>query len=532
MAILSRSHYLPTDGGKLYTIVLLPDRGEKFPTVIFRSPYVDHLQNMTDEEVRKDLERGHGGWVERGYAVVFQHCRGRGLSEGEHIPYIYERADGLALQAWIRTQSFYNGELYLCGGSYTASVHYCTAPFAPDIKGAVFEVQETERYDLNFRNGFYKIGLHGRWYVENYKRKTMPQKPYVTESFNLLPLTDFSRSVLGEKDDCFDEVLMHPNRDDPFWDSELGGGYARHALRHAGIPMLITTAFYDIYTQGIFDMWRDLDEDTRAKCAMVVNPYDHGGGCYAQPIRFPRAHVFEEWPAYAIQWLDYVRGKQETPFPLGKVTYYKLFGECWCCDDFDTPTEPLDLPIGTGEATYTYNPYAPAYFKGGLSGNFDGAAYQDPPGSRYDILSYYTPAFDEDTYIKGQMSARLKVRSDCEDTCFYMRLSLTTEGGDFGLRDDIHALSEFAPDYTPGEDVVVDFTFDEHAFVIKKGARLRIDISSSALPYYVRHTNTKGHFATQTQAKVAQNTVAIGESTLRLPVCKNDSALKSYLEGE
>ena len=62
----------------------------------------------------------------------------------------------------------------------------------------------------------------------------------------------------------------------------------------------------------------------------------------------------------------------------------------------------------------------------------------------------------------------------------------------------------------------MDFSFDEHAFVIKKGEKLRIDVSSSAFPHYVRHTNNKGLYSIQTTAKIAHNTVICDKSTLTL----------------
>ena len=62
----------------------------------------------------------------------------------------------------------------------------------------------------------------------------------------------------------------------------------------------------------------------------------------------------------------------------------------------------------------------------------------------------------------------------------------------------------------------MDFSFDEHAFVIKKGERLRIDVSSSAFPLYVRHTNNRGLFALQTTAKIAHNTVICEKSSITL----------------
>ena len=101
---------------------------------------------------------------------------------------------------------------------------------------------------------------------------------------------------------------------------------------------------------------------------------------------------------------------------------------------------------------------------------------------RNDIITIYTPEFTEDTFVKGKIKARLKVKSDCSDTCFYIRISLCKIEGDYGLRDDINQISNFCADYTPNTEIEMDFFFDEHAFVIKKGEKLRIDISSSAFP--------------------------------------------------
>ena len=165
--------YLEKDHTQLFTVICLPENTGKFPTVIYRNPYVDTAQHQTEEEICAAKLLDFKGWLENGYAVVFQHCRGRGKSSGDCIPYIFEREDGLFLQDWVRKQPFYNGELYLCGGSYTTSVHFVTAPFAPDIKGAVLEIQDCERYNCNYRNGFYKMGLHGGWYVGMYKKKSV-----------------------------------------------------------------------------------------------------------------------------------------------------------------------------------------------------------------------------------------------------------------------------------------------------------------------------------------------------------------------
>ena len=433
---------------------------------------------------------------------------------------MHEREDGLALQVWIRAQGFYNGELFLSGHSYTACLHFATAPFAPDVKGAVLEAHDCERYHCYYRNGLYKVGLHGIWYVGMYKKKSRPRTSYTLDSYRTLPLSAFSETVFGEPAQDLDEVWRHPDRDDAFWNTRIGGADTRDALWHAHIPILLVMGFYDIYTGGIFDVWRGMDEETRACSALVMHPFDHSGGGAKQPINFENGALKDAFANYKIRWMDAARGRGESPFACGRVTYYKLFDNQWCTDDFDTVTTPCRLTLGEGRVCYKYNPYAPATFRGGLSANFGGNAWQDPPNSRYDIVSLHTPAFDRDVFVKGKMTARLRVASDCEDTCFYLRISLCKDEGDYGLRDDINQISNFNASYRPGDELEMRFSFDEHAFVIRKGERLRIDISSSAFPHYLPHTNCRGLFSEQSLSRVANNTVNLAASYLELPICE------------
>ena len=114
------------------------------------------------------------------------------------------------------------------------------------------------------------------------------------------------------------------------------------------------------------------------------------------------------------------------------------------------------------------------------------------------------------------MKAKLCVKSSCEDTCFYVRIGLVKEQGYYGLRDDINQISNFCSNYQPNKEIEMEFTFDEHALVVKKGEKLRVDISSSAFPWYVRHTNNKGLFSEQTTIKIADNTVVLNKSQLTI----------------
>ena len=124
------------DGTKLYTYGALPPEGVKCAIVFARNPYV--------KEERVDMvayAKSQVGALKRGYAYVHQHVRGTGMSEGDWVPYVAERDDGLATLEWIRKLPHYSGEIFLTGGSYCASVHWSylgTNP--PDVKGAVLTV--------------------------------------------------------------------------------------------------------------------------------------------------------------------------------------------------------------------------------------------------------------------------------------------------------------------------------------------------------------------------------------------------------
>ena len=510
--------YLNINNAKLFTIVCLPDSCGKYPTIIIRNPYDDQDENLSEKQICDNKLNESEIWLNNGYAVVLQHCRGTGKSTGDCIPYLSEREDGLFLQDWIRKQSFYNGQLFLFGHSYTSSVHFVTAPFANDIKGAILQAQDSERYNCNYRNGFYKIALHGNWYVGMYKKKSIKNKNYNGESFNMLPLSNFSKMVFGENADDFDEILKHPDKNDTFWTTRYGGGEARNAINHANIPILLVTGFYDIYTGGVFDMWNALDENTKSNSALLVHPFDHGANGSSQPINFENGNIYNQFENYSIKWFNSILNKCNSPFEKGKVTYYKIFGDNWFTDDFYTANQYKKIVLGKDEITYEYNPNNPASFKGGLSANFGGNAWQDKPNLRSDVITIYTTEFSNDTYVKGKIKAKLMVKSDCEDTCFYIRISLCKPEGDYGLRDDINQISNFTADYKPNTQIEMSFLFDEHAFLIKKGEKLRIDISSSAYPLYVRHTNNKGLFSEQTTTKIAKNTVNLERSYIEIPI--------------
>ena len=518
-------YYVPMqDGTKLYTIVQLPADGKKFPVIIHRNPY---FSTEIDYEQLKN-EDTHN------YAFITQHCRGTGRSEGEFNAYINERNDGLDLLDWIRKQDFYNGEIYLFGGSYASSVHFSYLETNPsDVKAAFLAVQDPNRYNICYRNGFLKPGLHGNWILAMHKKNQPIERNFTIDTFRTLPLNGITKSVFNEYVPYIENSFLHPDPQDSYWTTLEGGSDYINACSKSTLPILFATGFYDIYTGGILDMWKNLSDTRKQNCALVVTPYDHKYNPLPEFISeetkdFKNALLREICPDLHYKWFDSFRKKEEVPFvKLGEVTYYRLYDNNWVTTkELTNAPEEKILYLSKNRTltpnaeqkdtiTYIYNPYNPAKFEGGVCHNFGGMKYQDHPNSRYDIISFMSEEITNETIVEGEIEVELHCSSTALDTCFYLRLNLVRNGKTVSLRDDIDSLCRIEKDYIPGEERVLRYTFVYHSFKMLKGDALRLDISSSCVPHFQVHTNNKGIQALQTNANICKNTIITGKSFIK-----------------
>ena len=504
--------YLKHDKEDFFTVVLLPENNGRFPVVVCRSPYVKNTVNMNEEDVAQEYYGKMKPWLERGYAVLYQHCRGQGKSTGAFVPYVCEREDGLAFREWIRSQPFYNGELFLFGGSYTSSLHYATAPFEKDVKGAVFEVQDSERYRLWYRNGQMRKG-HANWHFNLYKDKCNLNKEFSIESFSSLPLKGLSNRVLGDCAEDFEQMLEASSESHLFWNTRFGGADTKDAVSNADIPILLTTGYNDFYIGGVFKMWESMSEQTKQKSALLVSPYNHGDSYHKDfGLSFPsgkRNQFFGK--DYQIDWFDNIRNATPLPYEKGVVTYYRAFEDRWESDFYKTPTKPMSILLGDHTALFEYDPKDPPAFRA------EGLFAESLEG-RPDTVSVCTPCFEKDVFVKGRMKLKLTVESDCEDTSFYVRISIKKHTYTYVLRHDITSLCYKLGNYLQGNTVELDFCFDEYAFLIKEGESLQVDIASTDNNTYVCHTNKKGEYYLQTDTDKAKNKIYLDKSWLFLPV--------------
>lgn len=514
--------YVPMrDGTKLFTRVWKPEAEGSYPVVYVRSPYDDPKTYAQQPE-------------EADCVYVMQSCRGTAASQGEIIAYFHEREDGLDTLEWIRQQEFYTGEIYVSGASYLSTVHLMyldTCP--PDVRGGMLKIQDCDRYNIHYENGQYKHGLHYGWAVGNL-RKRHPEclgAKKADEALLTLPAIGFRDRILqglgiATLDECY-EAFEHPEESDPYWKTRPGVCDGLKAPESIRFPLFLSTGHYDIYVRGIPKMWAAMRPEVRAKSLFVITPYNHSWtGAGQRPFENDRSDFLKRIDPV---WMEYCRtGEWDAScgFEIGKCNYYVLFGGRWIAEEFlNDGAKRGSLPLGpgslgeasTGEASYVYDPDHPTSFRGCCGNVFGVMEPQDGIGTKADALSFLSKPFEETVTLKGVQSLRLRVKSDCEDTAFYARVSLVkADGTTYAFRDRITALRYALGDYAPGSEAELCFDFDPVAVEIKAGEALRLDVASANWPAYVPHSNTAEKWCEAKKRKIARNTVLFAGSELTL----------------
>lgn len=125
------------DGIHLATDIYLPTHLNQtaFPVVIERTPYNKSAHSRSEIELdgrkisRQEMAEA---FTQRGFALIFQDCRGRYLSEGEFIKYVREGEDGFDTYQWIMQQPWCNGSIGSMGLSYAAHTQLAVACLNPE----------------------------------------------------------------------------------------------------------------------------------------------------------------------------------------------------------------------------------------------------------------------------------------------------------------------------------------------------------------------------------------------------------------
>ncbi|AGA56642.1 putative hydrolase, CocE/NonD family [Thermobacillus composti KWC4] len=536
-----------SDGVRLATHVHVPEGEGPWPVIFSRSPYPGMLP-FWHEQAKF--------WTGHGYAFVIQECRGTGASEGQWVPFAHEEQDGLDSLGWIVRQPWMNGKMATYGSSYCGVVQWCMADrLPPEVKTVFIGFTGIERYRQNYMNGMFRHDIYTSWAIGNSGVPEAARRPGLyREALAVRPHVEMDVRLFGRELPWYRDWVTEVSPDSPYWASGFWAEL-KEKPRRTRVPVMMTAGWFDHNLEASLLSFDKLPEEVRARSALIVGPWVHtesvsgdldypGHDCYG-----PRQRDA------ALAWFDHHLKGEEMRLPAGIRTYiirenrwlewrdgiradrvltYHLRPQPAGAEARMLSPEKEDGPAA---ATYRYDPDNPVPTRGGaavmhyLSGDPEAvrpaSVIQPPPGARDDVLSFLSGPLEEDLRIAGRIRARLFVSSDAEDTAFTIQvMEVFPDGTAVNIRDGITSLAfrngASSPlGYTPGEVVEAVIDMWPITWTVKRGSRLRVDVSSSNFPAYHVHPNIAGTWSRIAGTRIAEQTVHLGGehgSRIEIPV--------------
>lgn len=546
------------DGTRLATSVYLPRNARKrSPAILVRLPY-GRLQYQEALDAGIDFAR-------RGYAVVVQDLRGTGESGGGLLPWRHAGEDGVATLEWIRSQSWSDGRVATVGCSALGETQFAlarhahpahVAMVASGAGGAVGSAAGRYGYFGIFEGGVPELASAFGWFVAHGAQyPDVPAAPAfeIQPQLRKLPTIGLVGGVRPGKNGY--ETYLSTALADPVWGT--WGFMDGHDRGH--VPALIINTWGD-QTVGdslaLAEAWRAADPRYARLQKVVIAPGLHCGHRArgdrwfgSLPVRSPPDDVDIE--RLTLDWLDaWLHGDGGHVADWPAYRYFMLVENRWLSAGTWPPEEAREQrwylssaraansrsgdgrlstqPSGSrGVDRWRYDPMDPVPSRGGpacCTGDpslLGGPRDQSDVESRPDVLVFTSDPLQQPLRIAGPVTAHVAFASSAPDTDLVMRLvdvdpagvALNIQEGALRLRyrDGFERPSMMRP----GEVYEVDVDLRSIAWTLRKGHRLRLQVTSSSFPRLERNLNTgAANNSEETRAAIAINEVHHGGGTL------------------
>jgi len=355
--------------------------------------------------------------------------------------------------------------------------------------------------------------------------------------------------------DYYKDWIRHPSRD-PYWDQINHSQYDQ-----IKIPVLHWGGWYDVYLKATIDDWLGVRENSESAVArenqwLVIGPIDHEWTTdFTQ--RIGKMDIGEKgcnwiWDLHQ-QFFDYWlkginNGFAQTPrvkifvfgdnewryedeWPLSRTKYTKYYFNSKGSANTLNGDGMLNTSKSSDELSdrYVYNPNNPVTIS--LESDLWELALtlkdRTSVEKRKDVLVYTTSELEEDIEITGPIKVTLYAASSARDTDFTATLvDVFPDGYAHMIQEGIvrarHRNSDCETSLIePGK--IYEYTIDLWAtsFVVKKGHKIRVEISSSNFNRYDRNPNTGNEFGMDDETVKATQTIyhdAEHPSHITLPI--------------
>ena len=354
---------------------------------------------------------------------------------------------------------------------------------------------------------------------------------------------------------------------DAHW-ATLGMQWEKFYAQTADVPMMHVGGWYDIYLRGTIENWRKLGSLKKSPMRLVIGPWTHHGNtvAFAGDVDFGAAAAIKDFDTnFHLAWFDYtLKGIKTAASTQAPVRYFLMgtgdghkdsagrlyHGGEWRESKVWPPAEARAVSFylhadgslntqapSSPDSAATVFRFDPAHpvptIGGGVSKRLKDGAYDqreraDMPGSRppylplrarSDVLVFESQILKEDAVLAGPVEVTLYAASTASDTDFTAKLidvyppsADFPTGFDMNLTDGIVRASyrdhsETRRLLVPGKIYSIVIRPFDTANVVKKGHRIRLDISSSNFPRFDVNPNTGEPLGSSRLMQTADNTI-------------------------
>lgn len=531
------------DGTLLRADVYRPAAPGRHPVLLRRTPYgKQHFEELARALAARD------------YVVVVQDIRGRHASDGEWVWAFAEAAqaiearDGHDAVEWAAALPGADSRVGTWGHSYDAWTSWRLAAERPPSLRGILAAGITSGL-LDVTRGILDVGRRLEWcYLEaaDARRRAGTGDGPQTDAEAAAAWEEVERgkwlwfNPLDEiPDQVFSTITPALKRYCREVDRELWAFDRVHPLIE--VPTCTVTGWWDRFSRGVANfagMQRNGPAATRAAHRLVVGPWSHDPDGYTSAFPALGSGLAGAWPFEEIVagFFDPLL-KDADPLPelSEPVRFFTLGADRWQTAATWPPQDVRERPLyvhsggaantvrGDGRLSfdapgsqqpdrYLYDPRDPVMSLMGRDAQL-APRDQSPNDHRADTLVYVTDPFEQELELCGEVRVVLWAATDAPDTDWVARLiRVDAQGLAVNLAEGIQRARHRAGFERPrllADDGPqrYEIALAPVAVRLRRGERLRLDVTSSDFPNFDRNHNTGAEFWGDSELRPAAQAV-------------------------
>jgi hypothetical protein len=284
------------DGVRLATDIYLPvttaGSSARFPVILERTPYDKTAPSRSERTPANPTPLGRAEvaafFTRRGYAVVYQDCRGRYKSEGEFVKYLSDGNDGYDTCAWIVKQPWCTGRIGTMGLSYAA--HTQGALGSAGAPGVAAMFLDSGGFSNAYQDGIRQGGAfelkQATWaFNQALESPDLRRDPARLAAMKAIDIRDWFRrmpwrrgnspvTLAPEYENYLFEQWEHGDFD-AYW-KQLGIYGEGFYDQYVDAAMVHMSSWFDAYSRTATDNYVGLRKRKRGPVRLIMGPWTHG----------------------------------------------------------------------------------------------------------------------------------------------------------------------------------------------------------------------------------------------------------------